>query len=199
MRLFFAILLTARLLTSCNSETEHAAPPVSTEKNLFEELREKTAKDPNDGESWYHLSDLYEQSEMYREEVAALQKVIAINPDKGYAHIKMGNAYNRLGQYQAAIRSFKTALRYFPQNPVLYNNLAVSYGKIGKIPEEIASLEKAISLRPRYATARYNLAIIRLNQGDREYAMKQYNEIKKFDEGTAAALKKEIDGKKKKP
>jgi tetratricopeptide (TPR) repeat protein len=197
MKLFLIAVLAAVALISCNKEPEQAAPPVSTEKNVFEELREKTSKNPQDAESWYHLADLYEQSEMYREELDALQKVLAIDPGKGYAYIKMGNANNRLGQYQDAIKYFKKALKYFPQNPVLYNNLAVSFGKVGNLQEEIAALEKAISLRPRYATARYNLGMAMLSKGMRAEALQQYAEINKFDSGVAVALKKEIDRKEK--
>jgi superkiller protein 3 len=185
------------LLISCSSEQKEAPIPVSTEKNLFEELKEQTVKNPKDAEAWYHLADLYERSEMYREEVETLGKVLAIDPDKAYAYVKLGSAYSRLGQYQDAIKSFKTAIKYFPQNPVLYNNLAVSYGKVNKTEDEITMLKKAISLRPQYATARYNLGIALLKRGDREGALQQYTEINKFDGGVATALKKELDSRRK--
>ena len=197
MRRVLTIIILSLLLISCSSEQKETPVPESTEKNLFEELRDQTTKNPKDAEAWYHLADLYERSEMYREEVDTLGKVLAIDPGKTYAYVKLGSAYNRLGQYEDAIKSFKTAIRYFPQNPVLYNNLAVSYGKINKADDEIAMLKKAISLRPQYATARYNLGIALLKRGDREGALKQYVEINKFDGGVAAALKKEIDARRK--
>jgi tetratricopeptide (TPR) repeat protein len=89
------------------------------------------------------------------------------------------------------------AKKYLPKNPVLYNNLAVAYGKIGKTDDEIRELEKAISIRPRYATARYNLGIVFMKKGKRDLALHQYEELKKFDEVIANALKKEIDAKGK--
>lgn len=193
MKSLLPIVLFSLLWISCSGEKQEAPPPVSSEKNLFEEVKERTVQNPKDAEAWYHLADLYERSEMYREEVDALNKVIAIDPRRGYAYVKLGNACNRLAQYQEAIKNFKTAIEYFPRNPVLYNNLAISYGKINKPDEEIAALEKAITLRPRYATARYNLGIALLKRGNRDGALKQYNEINKFDGGTAAALKKVID------
>ncbi len=197
MRALFVLLMLSLLPISCSREQEQSAPPVRTEKSLFEELKEQTIKNPKDAEAWYHLADVYERSGMYREEVDALHKVIALDPRRGYVSMKLGNSYNRLGQFQEAIKSYTRAIKFFPQNPVLHNNLAISYGKAGKVNEEITELKKAISLRPRYATARYNLGILLLKQGNREGALKQYDEINKFDGGIAAALKKEIDERKK--
>lgn len=199
MRALLVLLMISLLPISCSREQEQTAvaPPVSTEKSLFDELKEQTIKDPGNVDAWYHLADIYERSAMYREEVEALRKVIALDPRRGYAYVKLGNSYNRLAQYQDAIKSYTKALTFFPQNPVLHNNLAISYGEAGKVPEKMSELKKAISLRPRYATARYNLGLALLKQGDRGGALKQYDEINKFDGGIAASLKKEIDKKGK--
>ena len=194
MKPFFIILfMTSFLLFSCADKKEQATPPVSTEKNLFEEVRDQTIKNPQDAEAWYHLSDIYERSELYTEEVNALQKVIAIDPQRGYAYVKLGNAYSRLDKYQEAINSYSRAIKFFPRNPVLYNNLAIAYGRIGKTDDEIRALQKALTQRPRYATARYNLGMALLKKGKRSDALAQYHELDTFDAGVAAALKKEID------
>ena len=191
------LFITSLLLFSCADEKEQATPPVSTEKNLFEELKDQTARNPKDAEAWYHLSDLYQRSEMYREEANALEKVIAIDPQRGYTYVKLGNVYSRLGQYQEAIKSYTAAIKFFPRNHVLYNNLAIAYGKLDKTDDEILALKKATSLRPRYATARYNLGIALLKKGKRSEALTQYHELDTFDAGVATALKKEIDRKGK--
>jgi tetratricopeptide (TPR) repeat protein len=195
--LFCILFMSSFLIFSCSNNKEQATPPVSTEKNLFEELRDQAARNPKDAEAWYHLSDLYERSEMYREEADALQKIIVIDPKRGYVYVKLGNAYNRLGQYQEAIKNYMKAIEFFPKNPVLYNNLAIAYGKLGKTDDEVIALKKAISLRPRYSTARYNLGIALLKKGKRSEALTQYHELDTFDVSVAAALKKEIDGKGK--
>lgn len=195
MRIFLVLLIMILLPISCTRDREQAVPPseISEEKSLFEEVREKTIKDPNDSDAWYHLADLYERSEQYSESVDALLKVVELDPQRGYAYVKLGYCYNRLGQYQEAIKSLSKAIKFFPRNPVLHNNIAISYGKVGRIKMEIIELKKAIALRPRYATARYNLGVTLLKQGDRDGALKQYRELDTFDENIAAALKKEID------
>ncbi len=201
MKPFFIILwMTSFLFLSCADDKKQTTPPVSTdstEKNLFEEVRDQTIRNPKDAEAWYHLSDIYERSEVYTEEVNALQKVIAIDPKRGYAYVKLGNAYSRLGKYQEAINSYSRAIKFFSRNPVLYNNLAIAYGKIGKTDDEIRALQKALVLRPRYATARYNLGMALLKKGKRSEALTQYHKLDTFDAGIAAALKKEIDKKGK--
>ena len=197
MKHLFVLLMGMLMLLSCSKEPEKIQEPMSAEKSVFEEVKEQTIKNPKDADAWYHLADLYGKAQMHQEEATALQKVIEHNPGKGYAYVKLGNAYNRLGRHQDAVTSFRTALKYFPKDPVLHNNLAVSYGKLGKTDEEIGLLEKAIALRPHYATARHNLGIIMLKLGKRGEALKQYNELSKFDPVVAASLKKEIDTKGK--
>jgi tetratricopeptide (TPR) repeat protein len=197
MKLLSIVIMTFLLLVSCTEKKEEAVSPDSGEKNIFEEVKEQTIRNPNDVEAWYHLADLYERSELYQEEITSLRKVIAITPKNGNAYIKLGNAYNRLGQYDEAVKNYKTAIKYFPKNPVLYNNLGVTYGKINKVAEEISALKKAISLRPRYATARYNLGVTMLKKDRADLAKNQYHELLKFDEGVAQSLKKEIDAKRK--
>ena len=195
MKLFLLIISSCVLLASCSQESEQQTSGVNLERNIFQEVKEQTVRDPNDADAWYHLADLYENSGMYREEIDTLKKVISLAPDKGYAYVKQGMAYNRIGQYAAAVKSFSLAKKYFPKNPLIYNNLAVSYGMLGKISEEIRELEHAIALRPHYATARYNLAMVLMKQGKRDEAMNQYRELVKFDKNVAEALKKELDKK----
>ncbi len=213
MKLFPIVIVSVLLFVSCSEEkNKTAAPPPDTgEKNIFEEVKEQTVRNPNDAEAWYHLADLYDRSQLYQEEIAALKKVVALTPKNGNAYSKLGDAYirlgnaysklgdaySRLGQYQEAINNFKMAVKFFPKNPVLYNNLAVSYGKIDNSDQEISTLEHAISLRPRYATARFNLGIAWLKKGKQDLAQKQYQELLKFDVGVAQSLKKEIDARRK--
>jgi tetratricopeptide (TPR) repeat protein len=83
-------------------------------------------------------------------------------------------------------------MKYIPKYPVLYNNMGVAYGKLGRFNEEISTLKKAIRLRPTYASARYNLGVTYLKTKNRKDAMKEYEALKVFDEGTAEALMKEI-------
>lgn len=190
------VLITMALLAACSRDNERPPIQIAPQKSDIQVLREQVASNPRDAEAWFHLAELSDRAGMYPEEIDALKKVIALKPKEiGYAYEQLGTTYNRVGQYREAIGSFLKAEQYSPKNPVIYNNLAASYGMVGKTNEQIGALNKAISLRPHYATARYNLGVVLLKKGRRAEVMKQYNELKKFDEGTAQALKKEIDAK----
>jgi tetratricopeptide (TPR) repeat protein len=192
-------ITSAIFLFSCSKKEEQERTPANVNnsgQSIYEKLKEQTTKNPKDAEAWYYLADLYERSELYPQEIEALNKVVALKPT-GYSYMKLGTAHHRLGEYEAAIKNFNAAKKYFPKYPVLYNNLAVAYGKIGQIDEEIAQLKIAISLRPRYSTARFNLGKSYVKQGKVALAMKQYDELKKFDDGVAQMLKKEIDNRGK--
>jgi len=80
-----------------------------------------------------------------------------------------------------------------PRNPVVYNNMGVAYGKLGKYHEEISSLKKALSLRASYSAAAYNLGVTYLKVNDKKAALGAHEALKKFDEGAAEALMKEIN------
>jgi len=183
------------LVAGCSEKKAPPAPPVAV-KGDMELLVEQGRKDLKDVATWFHIADRYEMAQQYPQQLDALQKVIAAKPDMGYAHYKLANAYNRLGKREEAIKAFLEAKKYLPENPVLFNNLGWTYGQMGKTKEQIASLRQSIALRPRFATARLNLGLVLLRQGDRKGAEEQYAALLAFDEGAAANLKKEIEGKK---
>ncbi len=197
MRWLILILVPSLILFSCSREKEVAGPPPAAEKTIFEEVKEQTIKNPRDAEAWFHLGDLYDRSDMYKEAAEAFSKALEIDPSKGYTYVKLGTAYNRLQRYQDAVRQFVKGKKYLPKYPLLYNNLGVAYGRLGKTGEEIASLQKAISLNPHYSSARYNLGMAYLRQGKRELAQKQYQELLGIDVTAAQSLKKELDAKGK--
>lgn len=190
-----AALTMLTTLAACSEKPEPprpAAAPVVDEMTL---LLEAVQKNPRDLDSWMHIADLYERAQAFEKEADALQKVLAADPGRGYAHLKLANTYNRLGRHGEAIASFLQAKKYLPNNPMLYNNLGWTYGQVGKTQEQLQALRQAVSLRPRFATARLNLGVVLLRQGDRRGAQQQYDALQEFDEGAAATLKKEIEAK----
>jgi len=191
-----SVVISVLLVAGCSEKKAPPAPPVAV-KGDMELLVEQGMKDLKDAETWFHIADRYEMAQQYPQELDALQKVIAAKPEMGYAYQKLGNTYNQLGKREEAIKNFLEAKKRLPNSPVLYNNLGWTYGQVGKVKEQIAALRQAISLRPRYATARFNLGIVLLRQGDRKGAEEQYAALLPFDEGTAANLKKAIEGKNK--
>ena len=183
------------LVAGCSEKKAPPAPPVAV-KGDMELLVEQGMKDLKDAETWFHIADRYEMAQQFPQQLDALQKVIAAKPEMGYAHLKLGNTYNRLSKREEAIKSFLEAKKYLPNNPVLYNNLGWTYGQIGKVKEQVAALRQAISLRPDYVTARFNLGLVLLRQGDRKGALEQHAVLLTLDQGAADTLQKQIAGTK---
>ncbi len=196
----FPVMLAFLLLSAVSCKREEPQPertsaqpfnPYSSE-SVFNEVKQKLQKNPDDVDALYHLADLYERNAQYTEAIEAYKKVVKIKPSMGYAYFKLGTAYDRLDRPAEAVNAFKKAIKYMPDYAVAYNNLGVAYGKLEKFNDEIAVLEKAIKLRPTYSSARYNLGVTYLKTGNKKAAMQEYESLKKFDGGAAEALLKEI-------
>jgi tetratricopeptide (TPR) repeat protein len=195
----FLVVLSLPFLASCQKEqpSSGGAPaksvnPYSAE-SVFDEIKRELDKNPNNVDALYHLADLYDRNAQYPEAIETYKKVVKLKPDMGYAYFKMGTAYDRLNQPAEAVAAFKEAIKLLPKYAVVYNNIGVAYGKLGKLNEEVASLKKAISLRPNYSSAHFNLGMTYIRMKNKKAAMKEYEELQKFDEGVAAALLKEIN------
>lgn len=165
--------------------------PYRTE-SVFDEVKQKLQKNPDDVDALFHLADLYERNGQYTEAIETYTHLTKVKPKAGYAYFKMGTAYDRLNQPAEAIEAFKKSVQYMPKHAVTYNNMGVAYGKLNKYQDEIAALKKAIQLRPSYSTARFNLGVTYLKVGNSKAALQEYESLKKFDEGTAESLMKEI-------
>jgi tetratricopeptide (TPR) repeat protein len=170
---------------------QQATNPYSSE-SVFTEVKKKLQENPNDVDALYHLADLYDRSALYQKAIDTYKKVVQLKPAMGYAYFKMGTAYDRLNQPSEAINAFKKAIKHMPDYAVAHNNMGVAYGRLEKYGEEIKALQKAIRLRPAYSSARFNLGVTYLKTGNRKAAMQEYESLKKFDEGTAEALMREI-------
>ena len=191
MLFLFSILACSRVEEPSKKTSGPANNPYSSE-SVFEEVQRKLQKNPNDTDTLYHLADLYERNAQYKEAIDTYNKVLKIKPDSGYVYFKIGTAYDRIDQPSEAVTAFQSAIKYMPSYAVAYNNLGIAYGKLNKQDQEIAALKKAIKLRPQYSSARYNLGMTYLKTGNKKAALKEYEDLKNFDEGTAETLMKEI-------
>lgn len=198
--ILMALLLTLPVVISCGrkdkpSEKKSVRQPINpySTASLFDEVKARLAKNPEDVDALFHLADLYDRNYQYKEAIGTYKKVLALRPEKGDAYLRLGAAYSRLDQPVEAVEALKRAVKYMPNYPVAYNNLGIAYGKLGKTDEEISAFRKAVKLRPNYSTARYNLGVTYLKKGNSRAAMQEYEALKKFDEGAAGALLEEIN------
>ena len=191
MLLLFSIPSCSKGEETAKKTAGPAFNPYSGE-SVFDEVQRKLKENPNDPDALFHMADLYERNAQYKEAIETYKKALKIRPGSGYIYFKIGTAYDRINQPAEAVTAFQSAIKLMPTNAVAYNNMGVAYGKLNKPDNEIAALKKAIKLRPRYSSARYNLGITYLKTGNKKEALKEYEALKDFDEGTAEALNKEI-------
>ena len=193
-----ALFMVLLPLSSCGKEEKPSGKAsvqsLSTysSDSAFVEVKKKLQENPKDADAWYHLADLYDRNAQYTEAIDAYKKVLELKPTMGYAYLKMGTAYDRLNQPEEAVKVLKKATQRMPGFAVGYNNLGVAYGKLGKLSDEVTALQKAIKLRPTYTAARFNLGMTYLKMKNKKGAMQEYESLKKFDDGAAEALQKEI-------
>lgn len=196
---FFIIVLSLPFFVSCKKKDERPSTSATSVTNpysnesAFDEVKKQLDKNPKDVDALYHLADLYDRNNQYAEAVEMYKKVVALKPELGYAYFKMGTAYDRLNKPDEGIREFKMAAKHMPKNPLVYNNMGVAYGRLGKFSDEAAALKKALKLRPTYSSAGYNLGVTYLKMKNKKAAMGEYESLKKYDEGVAEALLKEIN------
>ena len=196
------MLLCFSLLLSCHGpEEEKKQTPAATtatitneytNESVFESALRKAQANPDNAAALYHLADLYYRDGRYEEAQETFRKVVALDPENGYAYMKLGTSLSQLNRPQEAIEAHLKAAEHLA-NPMVYNNLAIAYGKAGMLDEEIKALKDALALRPKFAIARFNLGICYLAKNDREAAMGQYEELKKFDITMANNLLKRIN------
>jgi tetratricopeptide (TPR) repeat protein len=189
---FFSILACSKGEEPSKKTAGPAFNPYSGE-SVFDEVQRKLKENPNDPDALYHMADLYDRNAQYKEAIDTYEKVLKIRPGSGYIYFKIGTAYDRINQPAEAVTAFQSALKHMPSNAVAYNNMGIAYGKLNKPDKEITALKNAIKLRPRYSAARYNLGITYVKTGNKKAALAEYQALKDFDEGTAEALKKEIE------
>ncbi len=196
-------MIAVLLLPGCGKKQEEEKPVVSEQAlneyssdNVFIQVYRKVQAEPNNVDALYHLADLYDRQGQYQKAVDTFKKVLELDPERNFAYFKLGTAYSRLNQPEKAVEVLKEAAQHLPHNPIVLNNLGIAYGKLDRLDDEIAAFKKALEIRPRYSAARFNLALIYLKKGDRQSAMEQYVELKKFDITMAEELMKRIGADK---
>ncbi|UMR29864.1 tetratricopeptide repeat protein [Massilia sp. MB5] len=86
----------------------------------------------------------------HKDELAALQKCVALAPDDAEGHSNLGNAWQTRGQFEQAIASYASALRLQPEFAEAHGNLGSALCALGRLPEAAASFQRALAIQPDY-------------------------------------------------
>lgn len=132
-----------------------------------------------------------------RAQLAALDRVIALDPDEGRAWNNRGCVKNELGDHAGALTDCTRALELRPDSAFALNNRARARMRLGFLASAEADLSRSLALGPRNAWAFETKAMLRLAQGAHEEARAALDRAEELDrsgerEAALTALRWEI-------
>ena len=95
-----------------------------------------------------------------------LRRATATAPDEAAAWSHRGSALDRLGRTDEAFACHRRAVDRAPDRAEVQANLAMHWARRQRPAESIAAYRQAIQADPALPTARYNLSLLLLEQGD---------------------------------
>jgi tetratricopeptide (TPR) repeat protein len=95
--------------------------------------------------------------------------------------------------FEGASYYFRKATESDPANARAWYHLAFAEGKLGHGKAKTAAYRKAVELDPAFPPAHYYLGFSLLMNGDRDGAVKEYEQLKKLDASWALRLKLFLD------
>lgn len=125
--------------------------------------------DPQDTYAHNKIADTYLKLNRIQEAHEHLLRVIEIAPKDPNGYVKLGSSYFSTGdRFDDAMRMFNQALALDPKHALTYNNIGAIQHDHGDSEEAIDNFRKALAIRPNYPTAKHNLALTLLLQGQFE-------------------------------
>lgn len=116
---------------------------------------------PENADIYYKLGISYYQLGDYQRAITNYNQVITININHGKAYNQRGLAHYQLGNYQTAIEDYSQAIRINPDIAVNYKNRADTRSRIGDHQGAIEDYTQAIKINPHYAITHKNKELAR--------------------------------------
>jgi tetratricopeptide (TPR) repeat protein len=112
-------------------------------------LAGRVAEDPSDGRAWVHLSLCHRSAKRYDEQLAALDRALALSPDEWDAHYLRAYALRRLTRNDEALAEAHEAIRLEPQGWQGYAALAEALNAWQpRWPQALEAATTAVRLAP---------------------------------------------------
>jgi len=140
------------------------------EKGLADEAiacyRQALQLNPNHANAHNNLGiALWDRGEL-DEAVACYRRALRLNPQFVDALCNLSLALKAQGQHGEAVACCRKALAINPRQPIAHNNLGNILASQGNYDEAVEGFAEALRLKFDYASARWNLALLRLLKGD---------------------------------
>lgn len=139
--------------------------------NMLDEASEchKTALilDPNDIYTHLKAAETSIKRKEIKDATAHYEKLLEIAPNDPNSYAKLAShTYNHYNDYLKAMALFDKALELDPNHTLTHNNIGAVKQEYGDIEGATKHLLRSLELAPDYLTARHNLALVQLLQGN---------------------------------
>jgi tetratricopeptide (TPR) repeat protein len=161
---------------------------------------------PTDSMAYTNLCRAYNDMNKPELAISACNSALKLKPDDGETYFYLGRANDILDRPAEASKFYKRAVTGLEastaQNPAYSDGfylLGNAYFAADQFDKAIAAYSKCLGMTPNFARARFNMAMVQLQQRNKSGATEQYNVLMTLDKSLASKLKTEIDKVSDKP
>ncbi len=149
-------------------------------KAAIDLLQEALKLDSTYARAYYNLGVANHRSNMLGNAIKFYEKASSIRPYYYEPTYNLGVLYTSIDKNFEAITWFKkaAAIKGNRTSASAHYNLGILYKKIDKPIKSEASYREALRLRPDYIEARFNLALLKIDQGDCKTGVKELEKCK---------------------
>ena len=119
---------------------------------------------------------------------AEFLRAVKVAPEVLNSRIMLAKYYINNERYHEAVNILKQGLKGSKSDAVIYNIIGAAYLGAGEMENGRQNFEKAISTDPKIFLPYFNLALLYLNEGKNEMAIKEYQKILEIDKRNVSAL-----------
>ena len=141
---------------------------------------------PADADAAYLMAECHRRAGRDLAAIACLQRLLARHGDEREALCALAEAYVDIKRFEAAADAMARAHRCDPSDASLLHGLATMLRRAGRRDEALASLDAALELAPLFDDARFERALVLLEQGRLPEAWRDYDLRHGLDPGYAA-------------
>jgi tetratricopeptide (TPR) repeat protein len=186
-----ALLFAATSFWGCKSQTKEDDKPVEkkVEKAEIEKMAEETGMEVSTLQAFQDGSAELEKAEPDMAKAEELfTEVIEAEPKFAEAHYNLGIVYSKMNQHDKAIEHFEVAREVEPEVLDHTVALAQSYAVNEDYGRAATLFEEVVARQPENLTAKNNLAVLALREGDVEEAMGHVRDVLREDNQNVGAL-----------
>lgn len=144
-------------------------------------------------ESYLDSAEGYFMLGMYKDALAEIEKILAIESNEQKAQYLRGIVLIQLKKFDIAEAQFNNLILINPDNPDLYVHLAYILRRMRGLDAAIIAIKNALRLNPGMPIANYNLACYYSMKNDIENSLKYLKKAVELDTAYALAARDDED------